>query len=113
MYSVFCTCQPRQLHGRVDVCLLLTAFYTRIGSALLLNLYSLPATILVAYAIVIGYSIAWFTNTAFYLGARWGWITRLYWLFDLVLGLIIFTPLFVISFFRVRNPPGGICLPSS
>jgi hypothetical protein len=76
----------------------------RIGSAVLLNLYSLPSTIIVAYAIVIGYSVAWFTNTAFYLGARWGWITRLYWLYDLVLGLVIITPLFVISFFRVRKP---------
>lgn len=75
----------------------------RIGSAVLLNLYSLPSTILVAYAIVIGYSVTWFTNTAFLLGARWGWITRMYWLFDLFMGLVIFLPLFVISFFRVRQ----------
>ena len=71
---------------------------------MLLKLYSLPSTILVAYAIVIGYSVTWFTNTAFYLGARWGWITRLYWLYDLVLGLVIFAPLFMVSFFRVRTP---------
>lgn len=75
----------------------------RIGSAVLLNLYSLPATILVAYAIVIGYSVAWFTNTAFYFGARWAWIIRFYWLCDLIMGLVIIAPLFLISFFRVSD----------
>ncbi len=121
MYSAFCTFQPCQIPGRVNclpiadcilLCVVLPLSPARIGSAVLLNLYSLPATILVAYAIVIGYSVAWFTNTAFYLGARWDWITRLYWLYDLVLGLVIITPLFLISFFRVRQPPGRICLPT-
>ena len=46
------------------------------------------ATILVTYAVVIGYGLAWFCNTAFYLGARWAWITKLYWLFDITIGLI-------------------------
>ena len=60
------------------------------------------ATILVTYAVVIGYGLAWFCNTAFYLGARWAWITKLYWLFDITIGLIIFCPLFLVSFLRVR-----------
>ena len=85
----------------------------RIGSAVLLNLYSLPATILVAYAIVIGYSVAWFANTAFYVGARWAWIMRFYWLCDLIMGLVIIAPLFLISFFRVSDWSLGLSLLSS
>eukprot|EP01048_Picozoa_sp_COSAG05_P009753 COSAG05_NODE_819_length_7130_cov_2.161855_1_plen_58_part_00 len=47
--------------------------------------------------------MAFVTNTCFYLGARWEWISRLYWLVDLIIGLVIFIPLFSIAIFRVRQ----------
>jgi len=70
-------------------------------TALILRLYSMPAEFLWMYLIVLAYTMAFVTNTCFYLGARWEWITRLYWLVDLIIGLIIFIPLFSIAIFRV------------
>ena len=67
----------------------------------------MPTEILWCYIVVVAYLLAWVTNTCFYLGARWAWMARLYWLTDLLIGFIIFVPLFAISIFRV------CCLPMS
>jgi hypothetical protein len=70
-------------------------------TGLILHLYSMPAEILWCYVIVVAYTAAFTTNCCFYLGARWSWITRMYWLIDLIVGLLIFLPLFLISIFRI------------
>jgi hypothetical protein len=77
----------------------------RVISGLVMENYAISMQFVAVLPVVFGYMLAWATNTCFLLGARWNWITRMYWVMDLVTGLVIFTPLFIISIFRVRWPP--------
>jgi hypothetical protein len=66
--------------------------------ALILDYSSLVYTqIMAVYISVIGYLLAFVTNTAFYMGSRHELLYSIYWSYDWLLGWILIAPFYVFS----------------